>query len=698
MNFFKLILFFLVIFLAFEHVNCQSSNEFQKEIKELKNSINQQVDSLSRAIIFKHIFVSYYYNGNYDSALFYHDSGVAYLNKNNFPDLVHLADFQLFKAMVYNKQKDFYMAHNELSNAKSLIGIASNKYLNNELDSSNIAIFTNRGLEIQFKVNRELFQFLMNIGSVRNAIKIMQNTANNFETIFTNQKKYNFLSTLYNDLGDAYTAIDYKKINDDEYFQIKLDSIKIGIEFYEKSLYYRKLNNNEYIGWTFKNLASTYIVLDSFSVGEKLLDSAQFYFEKQNDIYGLINTYKYKSRYFRDKGDNHSALKYAKLTENLISSFDFKTYEILYNTYRDSSLTHLALNYADVIINEYAKELNSKKQNQLKLSENRIKFIDQKRKDSIQNVNIILEEKNKSLIKDEQIKADANKRMFLYSGIGVLLLLSGIAFWSFYQKKKDNEIITHQKHVVEEKNKDIMDSVNYAQRIQSAILPPKKVVKKHLEDSFILYLPKDIVAGDFYWLETINNMVLFAVADCTGHGVPGAMVSVIGNNALNRSVREHGLSDPGKILDRSRAILIQEFEKSEEEVKDGMDIALCTLRGNELSFAGANNPLWILRNGELLETRGDSQPIGKFDHSKPFNTHEFELQKGDTIYIFSDGFADQFGGEKGKKFKKLNFKKLLLSLEGKPMDEQCKVIQETFDNWKGKIEQVDDVCVMGVRV
>ena len=154
--------------------------------------------------------------------------------------------------MVYNKQKDFYMAHNELSNAKSLIGIASNKYLNNELDSSNIAIFTNRGLEIQFKVNRELFQFLMNIGSVRNAIKIMQNTANNFETIFTNVKC---------DLGDAYTAIDYKKINDDEYFQIKLDSIKIGIEFYEKSLYYRKLNNNEYIGWTFKNLASLYCTL-----------------------------------------------------------------------------------------------------------------------------------------------------------------------------------------------------------------------------------------------------------------------------------------------------------------------------------------------------------------------------------------------------------------------------------------------------
>ena len=188
-------------------------------------------------------------------------------------------------------------------------------------------------------------------------------------------------------------------------------------------------------------------------------------------------------------------------------------------------------------------------------------------------------------------------------------------FSPFFQKKKDNRIIRARKAEVdeayeklEEKNNDILDSVNYAKRIQSAILPPQKSLKEHLENSFVLYLPKDIVAGDFYWMETINNMVLFAVADCTGHGIPGAMVSVIGNNALNRSVREHGLTEPGKILDRSRALLIQEFQKSEEEVKDGMDIALCTLRGNELCFAGANNPLWIVRNGELLETRGDTPP------------------------------------------------------------------------------------------
>jgi serine phosphatase RsbU (regulator of sigma subunit) len=219
-----------------------------------------------------------------------------------------------------------------------------------------------------------------------------------------------------------------------------------------------------------------------------------------------------------------------------------------------------------------------------------------------------------------------------------------------------------------------------------------------LEESFILYKPKDIVAGDFYWMEHRDNKVLFAAADCTGHGVPGAMVSVVCNNALNRSVREHGLTDPGKILDKTREIVIQEFEKSDEEVKDGMDIALCSLQGNTLAYAGANNPLWIVRNGEIIETKADKQPIGKFRAATPFTTHTIELEKGDTIYLFSDGYADQFGGEKGKKMKTVNFKKSLLSLQDKSMTEQKELINIAFEDWRGSLEQIDDVCVIGVRI
>ena len=246
--------------------------------------------------------------------------------------------------------------------------------------------------------------------------------------------------------------------------------------------------------------------------------------------------------------------------------------------------------------------------------------------------------------------------------------------------------------------KEITDSISYAKNIQTAILPSKNIVQRLLRKSFILYKPKDIVAGDFYWLEERNDKVLFAAADCTGHGVPGAMISVVCNNALNRAVREYNITEPGKILDKTREIVKEEFEKSGEEVNDGMDIALCSLEGNQLKYAGAHIPVWIIRDGAILETKGDRQPIGKFDHQQPYTTHTFELQEGDTIYIFSDGYVDQFGGEKGKKFKVKAFRQLLLKIQEKVMDEQKSIINQTFENWKGSLEQIDDVCVIGVRV
>jgi serine phosphatase RsbU (regulator of sigma subunit) len=191
--------------------------------------------------------------------------------------------------------------------------------------------------------------------------------------------------------------------------------------------------------------------------------------------------------------------------------------------------------------------------------------------------------------------------------------------------------------------------------------------------------------------------VFFAVADCTGHGVPGAMVSVICNNGLNRAVREYGLSDPGKILDKTREIVIEEFEKSNDDVKDGMDIALCSLENNVLEYAGAHNPLWLIRNNELMTIKANKQPIGKFDLQEPYTTHRIELKKGDALYLFSDGYIDQFGGEKGKKLKTSGFKDLLLNIQSKVMKEQYKIIKDNFYEWKGNIEQIDDICIMGIK-
>jgi serine phosphatase RsbU (regulator of sigma subunit)/Tfp pilus assembly protein PilF len=290
-------------------------------------------------------------------------------------------------------------------------------------------------------------------------------------------------------------------------------------------------------------------------------------------------------------------------------------------------------------------------------------------------------------------------------GLGLVVIFLIFVFNRLRITRNQKSVIELQKKMVEnthyqleEKNQEIMDSIVYAKRIQSAILPAAKLVKEYLKESFILYKPKDIVAGDFYWLQHKDGKVLFAAADCTGHGVPGAMVSVVCNNGLNRSIREHSLTIPGEILDKTREIVVQEFEKSEEGVMDGMDIALCSIEGMKLQYAGAHNPLWIIRNGEVLETKANKQPIGQFENPKPYTTHNIDLEKGDAIYIFSDGYVDQFGGEKGKKFKSKAFRALLLSVQNKAMEEQKKSIDEVFEIWKGDLGQIDDVCVIGVRV
>jgi len=294
-------------------------------------------------------------------------------------------------------------------------------------------------------------------------------------------------------------------------------------------------------------------------------------------------------------------------------------------------------------------------------------------------------------------------------GFVVIFVFAVILIFAYKRKEKDNAVLKNQKELiqlqkleVEEKNSEILDSINYAKRIQVAILPPDKMIQEFLPNSFILYKPKDIVAGDFYWIEKVGDLIVFAAADCTGHGVPGAMVSVVCHNALNRSVREFSLIEPGQILDKTRELVIEQFEKSEEEVKDGMDIALCVLntKTRELKYSGANNPLWIVKSEEeeLFEIKGDKQPIGKYAEIKEFSTHQVCLNKGDLIFVFTDGFADQFGGPRGKKFKYKTFKNLLIQNKELGVKEQLAVYDKSFEDWKGDVEQLDDVCVIGVRV
>ncbi len=317
--------------------------------------------------------------------------------------------------------------------------------------------------------------------------------------------------------------------------------------------------------------------------------------------------------------------------------------------------------------------------------------------------------------KEELLKLDSEKKalqfreerkrnyIILCSVIAILavsLFFGYMVYKSLKLEKQAKKTVLEQKGIIEEKQKEIIDSITYAKSLQEAILPPMALWKSQLPDSFILYKPKDIVAGDFYWMEKSQGLLFFAVADCTGHGVPGAMVSVVCSNALNRSILEFRLSDPGEILDKTRELVISTFEKSEKQVRDGMDISLCALntQTQQLQWAGANNPLWHIREKTLTRIAPDKQPVGEHIDELPFSTHSIQLQPGDLLYLFSDGYADQFGGTKGKKFKYKQLEELIARICAQSMEEQAHTLHTSFENWKGNLEQVDDVCIVGIRI
>lgn len=343
-----------------------------------------------------------------------------------------------------------------------------------------------------------------------------------------------------------------------------------------------------------------------------------------------------------------------------------------------------------------------------------LKFENKIKADSLEN-KVIQSELDRANLEQEST-AQQNRLIILIALISAISLGAIILVLARNnrRKKRDNEIIRQQKaevdqkreeievqkEALEEKNKEILDSIKYAKRLQKAILPSDESVASLLSNSFVYYLPKDIVAGDFYWVEKVGNKTFVAAADCTGHGVPGAMVSVVCSNALNKAVIEERIEDPGKILDRVTDLVIARFESAEHDVKDGMDIALCVLEGNKVHYAGANNPLWIFRNSESIieQHKATKQPVGQYELRKAFESHSFTLEKDDVIYLFSDGYADQFGGPKGKKFKYSNLKTLLEQIASKEMSTQRLILDETLTEWRGELEQIDDICIIGIRM
>jgi serine phosphatase RsbU (regulator of sigma subunit)/cell fate (sporulation/competence/biofilm development) regulator YlbF (YheA/YmcA/DUF963 family) len=307
----------------------------------------------------------------------------------------------------------------------------------------------------------------------------------------------------------------------------------------------------------------------------------------------------------------------------------------------------------------------------------------------------------------ELLKVNANKdkimKISLFTGALFLLVLAFLLFNRYKLKSKTNLLLETQNAIITEKNKDISDSINYAKKIQDAILPNGNEIKKVFPDSFILSMPKDVVSGDFYWFAENEKYKLFVVADCTGHGVPGAFMSMIGTTLLNNIVNERKNYKPDTILNELRKSIISDLKQGEDsQNKDGMDMSLICIdkETHLLQIACANNPIWIVKqDNSLIEIKADKQPIGYVSsNQKDFTLQSFELEKGDIIYQFTDGFADQFGGAKGKKFKYAQLKEIIIGLKTTPINQQGDILKEVFVNWKNNVEQIDDVLISGIKI
>lgn len=478
---------------------------------------------------------------------------------------------------------------------------------------------------------------------------------------FESAKHYLYLSlSISKRVGDSVSiAMAYHNLGMNHQMQNRFDS---SLSYFRKSLLFLKsvpmspgviLNNSE--------IGNSFLQQNKIDSSEKYLLMAEKLIKRSGNNISLPEISEYLSQVYELKKNYPKAFFYMKTKERLKDSLS-----------KLSSAT-------EVVRAELEKSYNEEKSQNLMKAQYAQQISDTEKKNRMRLLNYTL------------------------VALVIAIFLVVISLRSYFQKRKANFIISKQKEIVEHKNKEILDSLNYAKRIQNAQLTSPLYISEFVEEHFIFYRPRDIVSGDFYWALKQNNTFYFVVGDCTGHGVPGAFMSLLNINLLNEIIIERGIKRPDLILNEIRREIIKSLKNPDdnEEIRDGMDCVLCAFNFEtmNLEYACANNKFFVAREDELIISFTTKMPVGRsHDDNVPFKLFEMKILKGDVFYFTTDGYIGQFGGPNNKKFKYSRLEQKLLEISHLPMARQSKMIEQTFENWKGDQEQVDDVCVMGIKI
>jgi serine phosphatase RsbU (regulator of sigma subunit) len=552
------------------------------------------------------------------------------------------------------------------------------------------------------------------------------------------------LSNIYKVLGEYEEALKYE-IQAMHYELGNSDSIGLGISYINMGASYKHLDE---IDSSFLYITKAHGIFKRHSYANGFINSNIFLYEhsvlmgdpqldylldaydvtrefedRHSEVYVLGYLIEGDFGFSKDSLDRMTKRANQLVEENELSRSLFRIFEQEATNHARWGDFHLAYQSLRIYLEHFSVKKTKIKGVDFENATLRHEFQMQSLQDSISFEKTL--NKNK-LENEKRVSRQRNVMMISIFGGVIMAIFLFFVYRSLKVKKEtnrqlneSNQLIESQKELVEEKNKEITDSISYAKRLQKAILPTVGMIQEEFSDSFVLYLPKDVVSGDFYWFEKKQGLTFVAVADCTGHGVPGAMVSVVCSNALNRSVNEFNLSLTNEILDKTRELVIDTFAKSGEDVKDGMDICICAfdLEKKTIQYSGANNPLWIIRENEflreedkqakstvlgnkmsLIEIKPSKQPVGLYEGMKGFEAHSMSFYGKDEFILFTDGYADQFGGEKGKKLKYKNLKQLLLDNSNKAGEKQKIRLEEFMNDWIRDLEQVDDICIIGIRM